>query len=92
MTTPAPVPDGEQPVAYTPEADVPLTPIEGVTDQRILDISADAFNLQLLIRRLLPEGPNVELACRYVDLAVQAAYTTAQDSPPAASGEAPPQP
>lgn len=82
----------QPPMPHTPEADVPLTPIEGVTDQRVLDISREGFNLQLLIRRLLPEGPNVELACRYVDLAVQAAYTTAQDSPPAPSGEAPGQP
>lgn len=92
MTTPEPVSDGASPTVHTPEADVPLTPIEGVTDQRVLDIARDGFNLQLLVRRLLPESPDVELACRYVDLAVQAAHKAAQDSPPAASGEPADQP
>lgn len=83
---------GGPPSVYEPEADVPFTPIEGVTDQRVLDVAREGFNLQLLIRRLLPDSnPNVELACRYVDLAVQAAHTAAQDiprdSPPVASGE-----
>lgn len=82
MTTP----DGP-PMIHEPEADVPLAPIEGVTDQRVLDIAAAGAAMQVLIRDRLPGSPGVELACRYVDLAVQAAYTTAQDSPPAASGE-----
>lgn len=80
----------ENPVPYEPEADVPLTPIEGVTDQRVLDVAREGFNFQLAIRRLLPESPNVELACRYVDLAVQASYAASQDvqdGPPVATEE-----
>lgn len=77
----------EDPVPHTPESDVPLAPIEGVTDERVLTIAQMGADMQALIRDQLPGSPNVELACRYVDLAVQAAYTEAQDSPPAASGE-----
>lgn len=80
---------GDMPMPHEPEADVPLTPIEGVTDQRVLDVAREGFNFQLFIRSQFPEGPTIELACRYVDLAVQAVYNTAQDSPPAASGEPP---
>lgn len=82
MSTPI---DG--PVPYEPESDVPLSPIEGVTDQRVLDVASAGAAMQQLIRDQLPGNPNVDLACRYVDLAVQAAYGAAQDSPPAATGE-----
>lgn len=82
----------EDPIPYEPEADVPLTPIEGVSDQRVLDIATEAAALQALIRDRLPGSPNVELAVRYVDLAVQAAYGASQDTPPVATGEPADQP
>jgi hypothetical protein len=82
-----PTPDTNVPTVHEAEADVPLTPIEGVTDQRVLDIAREGFNLQLSIRAKFPESPGIELACRYIDLAVQAAYTTAQDNPPGAVEE-----
>jgi hypothetical protein len=77
----------ENPIPHEPEADVPLAPIEGVTDPRVLEIARVGFNFQLAIRNQLPECPDVELAARYVDLAVQAAHRAAQENPPAASGE-----
>lgn len=82
----------ENPVPYEPEADVPVTPIEGVTDQRVLDIAAAGAEFQALIRDRLPGCPNVELAARYVDLAVQAAHAAGQESPPVSTGEPAEQP
>ncbi|QNJ57633.1 hypothetical protein SEA_KEANU_27 [Streptomyces phage Keanu] len=79
------------PMPHEAEADVPLEPIEGVTDQRVLDIATMGAQMQALIRDRLPGSPNVELACRYVDLAVQASYVESQENPPAASGEPTPQ-
>jgi len=77
------------PVAYTAEADVPLTPIEGESDQRVLDVQVKVTELQEFIRQTIPYGPSMELALRYVDLAVQAARQATQDGPPQALGEVP---
>lgn len=82
----------ENPVPYEPEADVPVAPIQGVTDQRVLDIAAAGAQFQQLIRDRLPACPSVELAARYVDLAVQAAYEAGRENPPAATGEPAEQP
>lgn len=76
----------EGPAVYTPEADVPLAPIEGETDERVLTVAAQAAQLQEVIRQVIPYGPQMELALRYADLAVQAAAQAAQDSPPVAPG------
>lgn len=78
---------GDGPAVHTPEADVPLTPIEGVTDERVLSIADAGAKFQQLIRDTLAPGPHVELAARYVDLAVQAAHGAAQETPPVATGE-----
>jgi len=84
----------ENPVPYHPDADVPLdtAPIQGVNDQRVQAVAERAAGFQQFIREMLPPSPNVELACRHVDLAVQAAYEAGQESPPAAPGEPTEQP
>jgi hypothetical protein len=82
----------ELPVPYTPEADVEITPVQGVTDERVLAVAEAGAKFQQLIRDLIPANPNVELAARYVDLAVQAAHTAAQEAPPQATGEPTEQP
>lgn len=70
---------------YDPEADKPVAPIQGVTDQRVLEIAAAGAELQSLIRAQLPGCPSVELACRHVSLAVQAAHEAGQENPPEAT-------
>ena len=77
----------EKPMPYQVEADTPVVPIEGVTDQRVIDTAQGGAGLKFVIRDRFSDGPNVELACRYVDLAVQAAHAAAQDSPPEPPGE-----
>jgi hypothetical protein len=79
-----PVPDTNTPSVHEPEADVPLKPLEDTTDQRVLDVAREAFNLQLSIRNKFSDNPGIELACRYIDLAVQAVHNTAPDDPPGA--------
>lgn len=69
----------ELPVPYDPSVDQPYTPIQGVEDQRVLDIAAKADELKQLMRDLLPGSPYVEQALRHVDLGVQAAHQATTD-------------
>lgn len=82
----------ELPVPYDLALDEPVLPIAGVSDDRVQTIAAAGAEFQQLIRSTLPADPNVEAAVRYVDLAVQAAHTAAQESPPVATGEPQEQP
>lgn len=71
----------DYPVPYSAESDVPLVPVDNETDPRMLNIAEQAATLSELIRSDIPEGPHVELAVRYVDLAVQAARTASREAP-----------
>lgn len=75
----------ELPVPYDPSVDQPYTPIQGVEDQRVLDIAAKADELKQLMRDLLPGSPYVEQALRHVDLGVQAAHQATTEGPWAAA-------
>lgn len=77
----------ELPMPYDSALDEPLQPVANVNDDRVQMLAAAGAEFQQLIRDTFPANPYVEQAVRYVDLAVQAAYTAAQESPPAASGE-----
>jgi hypothetical protein len=75
------------PVPYDPEIDVPLDqPVQGVTDPRVQAVAERAQGFVQYIRETIPAGPYVEQAARYADLAVQACYQAAQESPPQATG------
>ena len=79
----------EFPVPYNPAIDVEMAPLQATTDERVQVIAEAGAEFQQLIRGTLPAHPHVEQAVRLVDLAVRAAETAAQDSPPAATGEPP---
>lgn len=78
----------DEPIPYHPEADIPLNtePIQGVSDQRVQAVAERGAGFQQFIREMLPAGPFVEQAIRFVDLAVQAAYQAGQENPPEATG------
>lgn len=82
----------ELPMPYDPALDEPLQSVTNVSDDRVQMLAAAGAGFQQLIRDTLSASPYVEQAVRYVDLAVQAAYTAAQESPPAGSGESQEQP
>lgn len=76
----------EMPVPYDPSIDQPYTPIQGVEDQRVLDVAAKAEELKQLMRDVLPSSPYLEQAMRHVDLGVQAAHQATTDGVWAATG------
>lgn len=80
------------PMPYEPSLDEPLQSVADASDERVQTLAVAGAEFQQLIRDTLPANPYVEQAVRYVDLAVQAASTAAQESPPAASGEPQEQP
>lgn len=71
----------QDPLVWEPEADVSLNAraIDGVSDERVQRVAAEANVMKDVIRDQMGTGPYVERALRYVDLAVQTVYKAAID-------------
>lgn len=74
------------PVAYSPEVDTLLTPVDDTTDERIVAVGQAVDDLKSVIQGQLGTGPYVEQALRLADLVVQAAQQAARESPSEGSG------